>query len=156
MSIIFALQANCPFKEAAILLNSSYPRLQPSVLKKQLDGKTWGYPADSDVEKAAADLPVWNRYFLYQDSADHYESVSRQSRSVVCLVPQKETCAWSMEVCGEDGGILLGIRDFWQKYPSGLEVTNLADDKSHHARHGFIRQRPKALIFVIMIREATR
>lgn len=29
-----------PFKEAAILLNSSYPRLQPSVLKKQLDGKT--------------------------------------------------------------------------------------------------------------------
>ena len=35
-----------------------------------------------------------------------------------------------MEVCGENGGVLLGIRDFWQKYPSGLEVTNLADDNA--------------------------
>ena len=30
----------------------------------------------------------------------------------------------------KNGGILLGIRDFWQKYPSGLEVTNLADDNA--------------------------
>ena len=36
----------------------------------------------------------------------------------------------AMEVCGENGGVLLGIRDFWQKYPSGLEVTNLADDNA--------------------------
>ena len=110
-----------PFKEAAILLNSSYPRLQPSVLKKQLDGKTWGYPADSDVEKAAADLPVWNRYFLYQDSADHYR-IGKQTKPQCCVLSAAEgrRAHGAMEVCGEDGGILLfGIRDFWQKYPSG-------------------------------------
>ena len=120
-----------PFKEAAILLNSSYPRLQPSVLKKQLDGKTWGYPADSDVEKAAADLPVWNRYFLYQDSADHYR-IGKQTKPQCCVLSAAEgrRAHGAMEVCGEDGGILLGIRDFWQKYPSGLEVTNLADDNA--------------------------
>lgn len=120
-----------PFKEAAILLNSSYPRLQPSVLKKQLDGKTWGYPADSDVEKAAADLPVWNRYFLYQDSADHYR-IGKQTKSQCCVLSAAEgrRAHGAMEVCGENGGILLGIRDFWQKYPSGLEVTNLADDNA--------------------------
>ena len=120
-----------PFKEAAILLNSSYPRLQPSVLKKQLDGKTWGYPADSDVEKAAADLPVWNRYFFYQDSADHYR-IGKQTKPQCCVLSAAEgrRAHGAMEVCGEDGGILLGIRDFWQKYPSGLEVTNLADDNA--------------------------
>lgn len=120
-----------PFKEAAILLNSSYPRLQPSVLKKQLDGKTWGYPADSDVEKAAADLPVWNRYFLYQDSADHYR-IGKQTKPQCCVLSAAEgrRAHGAMEVCGENGGILLGIRDFWQKYPSGLEVTNLADDNA--------------------------
>ena len=111
--------------------NSSYPRLQPSVLKKQLDGKTWGYPADSDVEKAAADLPVWNRYFLYQDSADHYR-IGKQTKPQCCVLSAAEgrRAHGAMEVCGEDGGILLGIRDFWQKYPSGLEVTNLADDNA--------------------------
>ena len=120
-----------PFKEAAILLNSSYPRLQPSVLKKQLDGKTWGYPADSDVEKVAADLPVWNRYFLYQDSADHYR-IGKQTKPQCCVLSAAEgrRAHGAMEVCGENGGILLGIRDFWQKYPSGLEVTNLADDNA--------------------------
>lgn len=120
-----------PFKEAAILLNSYYPRLQPSVLKKQLDGKTWGYPADSDVEKAAADLPVWNRYFLYQDSADHYR-IGKQTKPQCCVLSAAEgrRAHGAMEVCGENGGILLGIRDFWQKYPSGLEVTNLAGDNA--------------------------
>lgn len=120
-----------PFKEAAILLNSSYPRLQPSVLKKQLDGKTWGYPADSDVEKAAADLPVWNRYFLYQDSADQYR-IGKQTKPQCCVLSAAEgrRAHGAMEVCGENGGVLLGIRDFWQKYPSGLEVTNLADDNA--------------------------
>ena len=120
-----------PFKEAAILLNSSYPRLQPAVLKKQLDGKTWGYPEDSDVEKAAADLPVWNRYFLYQDSADHYR-IGKQTKPQCCVLSAAEgrRAHGAMEVCGENGGVLLGIRDFWQKYPSGLEVTNLADDNA--------------------------
>lgn len=120
-----------PFKEAAILLNSSYPRLQPSVLQDQLDGKTWGYPADSDVEKAAADLPVWNRYFLYQDSADHYR-IGKQTKPQCCVLSAAEgrRAHGAMEVCGENGGILLGIRDFWQKYPSGLEVTNLDDDNA--------------------------
>ncbi len=120
-----------PFKEAAILLNSSYPRLQPFVLEEQLEGKTWGYLAGSDVEKAAADLPVWNRYFLYQDSADHYR-ISKQTKPQCCVLHAAEgrRAHGAMEVCGEDGGILLGIRDFWQKYPSGLEVTNLAGDNA--------------------------
>lgn len=60
-----------------------------------------------------------------------------------------------MEVCGENGGILLGIRDFWQKYPSGLEVTNLAGDNAA-CTAWFYSPEAKALIFDIMIREATR
>ena len=119
------------FHEAAILLNSSYPRLQPDILEKQLRGETWQYSKDSAVEEAAADLPVWNRYFLYQDSADHYR-IGKQTKPQCCVLSAAEgrRAHGAMEVCGENGGILLGIRDFWQKYPSGLEVTNLADDNA--------------------------
>lgn len=119
------------FHEAAILLNSSYPRLQPDILEKQLRGETWQYPKDSDVEEAAANLPIWNRYFLYQDSADHYR-IGKQTKPQCCVLSAAEgrRAHGAMEVCGENGGILLGIRDFWQKYPSGLEVTNLAGDNA--------------------------
>ena len=122
---------NSSFHEAAILLNSSYPRLQPDVLEKQLRGETWRYLKDSDIEEAAANLPIWNRYFLYQDSADHYQ-IGKQTKPQCCILRAAEgrRAHGAMEVCGEDGGILLGIRDFWQKYPSGLEVTNLANDKA--------------------------
>lgn len=119
------------FHEAAILLNSSYPRLQPDILEKQLRGETWQYPKDSAVEEAAANLPIWNRYFLYQDSADHYR-IGKQTKPQCCVLSAAEgrRAHGAMEVCGENGGILLGIRDFWQKYPSGLEVTNLAGDNA--------------------------
>lgn len=119
------------FHEAAILLNSSYPRLQPDILEKQLRGETWQYSKDSAVEEAAANLPIWNRYFLYQDSADHYR-IGKQTKPQCCVLSAAEgrRAHGAMEVCGENGGILLGIRDFWQKYPSGLEVTNLADDNA--------------------------
>ena len=36
----------------------------------------------------------------------------------------------AMEVCGENGGILLGIRDFWQKYPSAVEACDLDQDNA--------------------------
>lgn len=119
------------FHEAAILLNSSYPRLQPDILEKQLRGETWQYSKDSAVEEAAANLPIWNRYFLYQDSADHYR-IGKQTKPQCCVLSAAEgrRAHGAMEVCGENGGILLGIRDFWQKYPSGLEVTNLAGDNA--------------------------
>ena len=32
-----------------------------------------------------------------------------------------------MAVAGEAGGLMIGIKDFWQKYPSGLEADGLGD-----------------------------
>ena len=120
------------FHEAAVLLNSSYPRLSPEVLENQLNGGNRAYPADSDEEKAAADLPVWQRYSIFQDSAHHYR-IQKQTQPGCCSLTAAEgkRAHGAMEVCGADGGLMLGIRDFWQKYPSGLEIAGLAQESSY-------------------------
>ena len=84
------------------------------------------------------------------------ESVSRQSRSVVCLVPQKEDVRmeqWRYVVKMEASFLVSVISGRNIRLVLRWQILLMI---THPARHGFIRQRPKALIFVIMIREATR
>lgn len=71
------------FHETAILLNSNYPKLSDTYLKKQMKGVMENYEEDSDVEKAVADLPVWNRYWLCQDSDTHFSVKNKQEQPFV-------------------------------------------------------------------------
>lgn len=79
-----------PFKEAAILLNSSYPRLQPSVLKNSLMEKRGATRQTVMSKRQQPIFQYGTDIFFIRTVLIITESVSRQSRSVVCLVPQKE------------------------------------------------------------------
>jgi hypothetical protein len=80
----------------------------------------------------ASHLPVWNRYILYQESENH--AIIKKQTGVDCC---KLNCLHGrkalgvMAVSGRKGGIVLGCRDFWQKYPSGLEIDGLGWEKAH-------------------------
>lgn len=122
---------SAPFHEAAILLNCNHPRLDKSYLVEQLEGVCKSYTPDSIVEQAAADLPIWDRYWLMQDSAEHYKIQKQTDRNCCAITCQQGNRATGvMAVNGSTGGILLGIRDFWEKYPSGLEVTGLGSEEA--------------------------
>ncbi len=116
------------FHECAVTLASSSPRLSPEILRKQMQGAFVDYSANSDVQSAAAELPVWNRFCLFQDSAYHY-AVMKQTHHDCCALTgrQGRRASGVMAVNHKEGGILLGNRDFWQKYPSGLEVDGLGN-----------------------------
>lgn len=125
------------FHEAGQILDSRRPRLNPSVLKAQLDG-TLSVQAPSGsitdmsaITDASADLPVWNHYHLHQDSAAHY-AIWKRTRPGCCFLKSGEghRSPGVMAVTGESGGLLLGIRDFWQKYPGGLAVDSLGEKNS--------------------------
>lgn len=120
-----------PFHEAAILLNSSHPRLDKCYLIEQMNGICKEYPSDSIVEEAVADLPIWDRYWLVQDSADHYR-IQKQTEDCCCALTcqQGHRASGVMAVIGREGGLLFGIRDFWEKYPSGLEVSKLGGEEA--------------------------
>lgn len=117
------------FHEAAVLLASSHPRLSPEILERQLAGERIVYGEGSDVEAAAAKLPVWNRYAICQDSAFHYQ-IDKQTSEECCELTCREgkRAPGVMAVADGETELMFGIRDFWQKNPSGLEAEGLKED----------------------------
>lgn len=114
------------FHEAAVLLSPSHPKLPKEVFTAQLAGKTGAYPKGSDEDCSAEKMPLWSDYGICQDSAEHF-SIYKRTKKECCVLNCRhgKRSAGLMMAGGENGGLMLGIRDFWKKYPSGLEVQGL-------------------------------
>ena len=146
------------FHETAVIMNCRIPRLPPSVQESQMAGEIQHYSKGSPEEAAANDLPVWNRYCLIQDSPSHFV-IRKQTSENCCTIDCIHGIRSSgvLAIYGENGGIMLAIRDFWQKYPSGLEVAGLneisgkciawfysPETAAYDFRHYSIRSYPKS------------
>lgn len=119
------------FHETAVMLVSSYPKLDDSVLAGQIAGQIQEHDPKSLAGRVAGQLPIWKRYSICQDSPNHYSIKKRTGEECCDLIPRHGVRApGTMAVNGDNGGVLLGIKDFWQKYPSGLEVDGLCDEKT--------------------------
>lgn len=114
------------FHETAVILSGFRPRIQPEVLKAQLSGEMLSFETGSDVAVIKDNLPLWNHYRLIQDSAYHF-GIRKQTLQECCELPciQGKRSLGAMAVAGENGGVAVGIRDFWQKCPGELEVSGL-------------------------------
>jgi hypothetical protein len=126
--IQFATDQGRCFHEAAVIMNSTNPRLPLSVLESQMSGKTQRYSKDSMEAVAANSLPVWNRYSLTQDSPSHFlirKQVEENCCAIDCVHGRRAHGV--VAVHGSSNGIMLAMKDFWQKYPSGFEVCGLND-----------------------------
>lgn len=93
----------------------------------QLDAKrlTFG------EEDAVQDMPIWNNYRLFQSSSEHF--VIQKTTRADCTYIDCEhghRSMGSMYVGDHQQGLLLGMKDFWQKHPSGLEVKDLGEEKT--------------------------
>lgn len=119
------------FHEAAVMLESRIPRVTAEVLQEQLTLGRYDYEEGSKAAKAAADLPVWDRYVLHQDSHEHFV-IRKQTKPECCKIDCRhgKRAPGAMAVSGRNGGVLVGMADFWQKYPSGLEVNGLGKEHS--------------------------
>lgn len=123
------------FHEPVILMESRIPRTWSAMKEAQLRGEnlffTPGTPEAELAERVAADLPVWNKYALTQLTADSY-TLQKRTKPGRCML----NCRYgrrtdgAMAVSGEDGGIMLASRDFWQRYPSGLEAEALGSNEA--------------------------
>ena len=136
------------FHEASKLLLTWRPRIPSEIYQAQIDGRT----VESGVENAsrgakdsaaasqlwqtvsgAADqIPSWSRYQLVQDSDSHFVIRKRVNREECCFIEglHGSRAKGCVAVGGTDGGIVLGMRNFWKKYPSGLEVNHLDGEKT--------------------------
>ena len=123
------------FHEPAILMESRIPRTGSAMKEVQLRGGNLSFPAGTPeaelAERVAADLPVWNRYALTQLTADSW-ALQKRTRPGRCML----NCRYgrrtdgAMAVSGEDGGVMLASRDFWQRHPAGLEAEGLGSGEA--------------------------
>ena len=69
--------------------------------------------------------PVWNSYSLRQDSHSHFviQKATSEDYGPVVAAHGERSRGWG-GIVGPAGGVAVGIRDFWQAFPSAIELRD--------------------------------
>lgn len=92
------------------------------------DGESLSPEEIHRLRKTAENCPIWDRYQLCQDNDMHFLIRKKTAEPECCFLNglHGKRAQGTMAFGGRNGCVMAGMRDFWQKYPSGLEVTNLS------------------------------
>ncbi len=122
------------FHESVMTMVSWRPRTPEGYDRAQMRGEILD-PKDKEKEimdKILEDVPFWDTYDFCQDSATHFEIRKKLSGEGLCFVDalQGERAKGALAFGSPAGSVSVGIRDFWEKYPSGYTVTGLTKDSA--------------------------
>ena len=98
----------------------------------QLAGKPVPRLAEmTDVERAQlATVPAWDSYKLFQSSADHFDILKRNVATASWLQANHGSrAAGTGYLGGVSGGVVFGVKDFWQRHPAALEIQGATTDR---------------------------
>ncbi|TDZ25478.1 Uncharacterized protein Cob_v001491 [Colletotrichum orbiculare MAFF 240422] len=100
------------------------------VRQAQVEGKPLPDPSTWDAELPPASLrwvPVWNDYSLHQLSSDGFTLEKRLREGHPWIKTASGTRAGGLVYVGgaNRGGLALGSRHFWERYPTGIDVRGL-------------------------------
>lgn len=74
-------------------------------------------------------IPAFGDWTLFQSSADGFEIQKRTNRSHTWISSARGTRAGGlMSLSSPDGGLAVGIRDFWQSHPAQLDVRGAVSE----------------------------
>ncbi len=118
------------FHEVSVPLMSWRPRIRQELYVAQMEGLQIIPEGDdaATVNKVIEATPYWDKYVLCQDSPSHFAIKKKLAGQNLCYVDSLHgmrstgTCAFG----GENGSVLIASKDFWQTYPSGIEVSGLS------------------------------
>lgn len=122
------------FHEAMVHLQSWRPRVPVEYLKTQLSGEPVKMaPEHREIfDSVLGNTPYWDTYSLVQDSDRHYSIKKKLSGDHLCYIPAvnggrtKGGAAFG----SENGSTIIAVRDFWEKYPSGITVKGMSSNEA--------------------------
>ncbi|KAL4773526.1 hypothetical protein BDW60DRAFT_206332 [Aspergillus nidulans var. acristatus] len=90
------------------------------------DESTW----DTRVTSRLQWIPAWNDYKLSQLSPDGFTIQKRTKPGQGWIHVPGGTRSHGLTYLGgaTKGGLAVGLRDFWKRYPTGVEISNAAGD----------------------------
>ncbi|MEK5033813.1 hypothetical protein MKY96_20340 [Paenibacillus sp. FSL R7-0302] len=92
----------------------------------QLEGQSQEFDPVEDAyfTSLLQDSAVWDDFRLVQDSSEHYAVHKRTGPDCTWIKGAEGRRAGGLGYIGCDGGgLAAGVKDFWQKHPSGLEIS---------------------------------
>ncbi|KAJ2975439.1 hypothetical protein NUW58_g8356 [Xylaria curta] len=94
--------------------------------KKTPDVGTWATTVSSRLQW----IPTWNDYTLTQLSPDGFTLKKRTKAGQSWVKIPGGTRAGGLAYLGgaTTGGLAVGLRDFWKRYPTSIDVSNAATD----------------------------
>lgn len=102
-----------------------------NIFPDQLAGKAAGNfeQYDPRTQKNIKDLPIWNDYRLVQNTADGFNIQKRTNLKSTWIDAAAGKRSTGLAFVGDTkGGLAVGLKDFWQSYPTALEIRNAAKD----------------------------
>lgn len=122
------------FHEVVMPLTAWHPTMHASVYERQMSGECMALTGEElrKAEQILQDVPLWSTYDICQDSADHFvirKKLAPENCSYIDSLHGGRSCG-GMAVGSDVGSVLLGIRDFWEKYPSGYTVEGLDQNRA--------------------------
>jgi len=102
-----------------------------NVFPDQVAGKPVGNfeQFDPRTQKNIKDLPIWNDYRLVQNTADGFNIQKRTNLKSTWLDVAAGKRSTGLAFVGDTkGGLAVGLKDFWQSYPTAFEILDAAKD----------------------------
>lgn len=121
------------FHEVSKLLLSWRPKLDAEIYKRQLSGEILKFSSENEnFWQAQSDMTAWNSWRLFQQSPASFEIQKKTENPDCCFIDchgGKKSLGTAC-ICGENGAFLIGMKNFWQKYPSGLWLDGICTEKA--------------------------
>ncbi len=121
------------FAEAVRTLSGLRRDAGPGIAAAQVAGLATP-PTDSFVKEVRDDLrfvPAFGSYRLYQSGPDSFTIDKRTGRAQAWVHAVNGTRAAGTGFLGTpDGGVAFGVRDFWQRFPSQLDIDDAQTDRA--------------------------
>ncbi|KAL2401457.1 hypothetical protein ABEF93_006270 [Exophiala dermatitidis] len=109
-------------------------RMNPGedILSAQRSGKHIDKIGDPVFESRLKWVPAWNDYTLTQLSPDGFEIRKRTKKGCSWVRSPSGTRAGGLVCVGtaQRGVVALGMRDFWERYPTQIDIRNATQDKA--------------------------
>lgn len=122
------------FHESPVTLVSWRPRVPAGLHASQMAGELLAPEGKAldDINQIMKDIPFWDTYDFCQDSDSHFMIRKKLVGDHLCYIDSLHgnRAKGGISIGSETACVMVAMRDFWEKYPSGYTVTGLTKEKA--------------------------